>query len=167
MKNIIRCISEIIFAVVLIFVSYFAWDRIDVDAYERDIAKYNLRDIALELENDFSEIGYLSDENAIDNTILYVNNYQNKVYQSNIFLVLNDLDINNLDSFYLSIDEKVYNLKDIYVSDINDQNYFLIDNVNLSEYEKTNYNLKLLVDDSYDFSNFSGLSYRIEEEIIG
>ena len=166
MKSVVRYISEIIFAIVLIFVSYFVWDRIDVNAYENEISKYNLNDIGIEVDNDFSEIVYLSEENVVEDSILYVNNYQNKIYSTNIFLVLNGFDINNLDSFYLSINDEIYSLNDIFVSNKDNSFYFLIDNLNLNKYEKTSYTLKLLVDDNFDFSEFTGFSYKIEEEII-
>jgi len=58
-------------------------------------------------------------------------------------------------------------LKDIYVTSKNNEYYFLIANVNLTQYEKTDYKLKILVDDNFDFNEFSSFSYRIQEEIKG
>lgn len=167
MKRIIRYISEILFAFVLIFVSYFAWDRIDVEAYEKYITQYTLEDVQISLENEFNELTYLSDEELVNDTVLYVNNYQNKVYDTDIFLVLSGIDGRMINDLYLNIDGKTYSLKDIYKSKISNDYYFLISNVNLKEYEKTNYNLKLLVSDDCDFNNFTGFSYNIQKEIRG
>ena len=167
MKRIIRYISEILFAFVLIFVSYFAWDRIDVEAYEKYITQYTLEDVQISLENEFNELTYLSDEELVNDTVLYVNNYQNKVYDTDIFLVLSGIDGRMINDLYLNIDGKTYSLKDIYKSKISNDYYFLISNVNLKEYEKTNYNLKLLVSDDCDFNNFRSFSYNIQKEIRG
>ena len=41
LKRKIKYICEIIFAFSLIFIGYFLWDRIDVEAYEQYITKYN------------------------------------------------------------------------------------------------------------------------------
>lgn len=92
MKKVVRYISEIIFAIVLIFVSYFAWDRIDVNAYEKEISHYNIDKVAIDMQNDFSELAYLSNENSVDDTVLYINNYQNKNFNTDIMLVLNGIN---------------------------------------------------------------------------
>jgi len=167
MKKIVKYITEIIFAIVLIFVSYFAWDRIDVNAYEKEISQYNIDKVAIDMENDFSELAYLSDENSVDDTVLYINNYQNKNFNTDIMLVLSGINDDVLNDFYLSINGIKYCLKDIYVTSKNNEYYFLIANVNLTQYEKTDYKLKILVDDNFDFNEFSSFSYRIQEEIKG
>lgn len=167
MKRVIRYISEIIFAFILIFVSYFAWDRIDVCAYEKYITQYTLDDIQIIMENDFEELAYLSDEKLVEDTVLYINNYQNKVYNADILLVLTYINENMLNDLYLNINEKNYLLSDIFKSKIDNEYYFLILNLDLKEYEKTNYNLKLLVSDDCDFSDFSNFSYKIQKEIRG
>lgn len=167
MKKGVKYISEIIFSVFLIFISYFVWNKIDVEAYERQITQYNLNDVQIEVENGFDELAYVSDSELVDNTVLYINNYQNKVYNIDILFVLSDINEELLDDLYLSIDDTKFLLKDIYVSNEMNDYYFLISNISLKEYEKINYNLKLLVNDDYDFSNWTNFSYNFLEEIKG
>lgn len=167
MKRVIRYISEIVFAFVLIFVSYFAWDRIDVEAYEKYITQYNLEDVQIVMDNDFQELAFLSDEEFIDDTVLCINNFQNKVYNADIFLVLSNINVSMSDDLFLNINGENYCLKDIYSKEINDEYYFLISNIELDEYEKVNYNLKLLVSDDYNYEKWTDFSYRIQKEIKG
>lgn len=166
MKKVVRYISEIIMAVVLIFISYFVWDRIDVEAYEKFITQYTLDDIAVTIDDSFSILSYVSDENNAEGSLLSVNNYQNKEYNANVMLELNGINQEVIDNLILTVDNKRYNLNDIFCYKKSDKQYFLITNVNLDEYEKQSFNLKLLVNDSYEFSNVSNFSYNIVEEIV-
>ena len=166
MKKVVRYISEIIFSIVLIFVSYFAWDRIDVEAYEKYITQYTLEDISVSLDDEFCKLAYVSNEDSINPSILSVNNYQDKVYEANILLELKGVSEELIDNLILVINNTSYKLNDICVNQDKDIYYFLIVNVNLSEYEKKNYNLKLLVEDNYEFNSNFNFSYNILEEII-
>lgn len=166
MKKVVRYVSEITIAVVLIFISYFIWDRIDVEAYERFITQYTLDDIAISIEDNFSMLAYVSDENNVASSILSVNNYQNREYNANVMLELNGINQEVVDNLILTIDNKQYNLNEIFSYKKSDKYYFLITNVNLDEYEKKSFNLKLLVNDGYVFSDISNFSYNIVEEIV-
>jgi len=167
MKRKIRYISEIIFAVFLIFISYFAWDRIDVAAYEKYITQFNYDDIVIEVENEFENLTYLSEEDSIDDTILLVNNYQDKKYNFDLFLELSSINDEVVNNLYLQVNDNIYSLNDIFVKTENNCYMFLISNLNLNAYEKKNVNLKLLVDDNYDFNDFQGFTYNFKEEILG
>ena len=167
MKKIIRYISEIIFSIVLIFISYFVWDRIDVKAYEKYITQYTLEDIQISMENNFDNLFYLSNEKEVEDTVIYVNNYQNKIYNVDILLVLTGINDTMMNDLYLNINGENYSLNNIYKTHTDDDYYFLISNIVLNEYEKRNYNLKLLLSDDFDFTNFSSFSYKIQKEIKG
>jgi len=167
MKRKVRYISEIIFAIFLIFVSYFAWDRIDVEAYEKYITQYNYDNLVIEVENEFDTLTYLSDEETINDTVVLVNNYQDKVYSCELLLELSGINEDIMNNLYLEINDQIYLLSDIYISQNIDIYSFLITTLNLDKYEKKNVNLKLLVNDDYIFSDLSGFSYNFKEEILG
>lgn len=167
MKMVIKYISEIVFSVFLIFISYFVWDRIDVEAYERYITQFNSNDIIIDMENDFDDLGYLSDEKIKENAILHINNYQNKKFNTDILMVLSGANEKMLDDLYLIVNGENKKLTDIYVSTKDDNDYFLVSNINLDEYEKVSYELNLLIDDKYDFNEWTSFSYNFIEEIKG
>lgn len=166
MKRMFRYVSEITLAIVLIFISYFAWDRIDVEAYEKIITQYKLEDVSIAIDDEFSQLAYLSDATNVKSSILSVNNYQDREYNTNIFLELNGVNKDIIDNLFLIVDNNQYNLNDIYSYTEDNKYYFLITNVDLSEYEKKIFNLKLLVHDDYDFSDEFIFSYNIIEEIV-
>ena len=166
MKRKFRYIAEIILSFMLIFVSYFAWDRIDVEAYEKYITQYTLEDIAVTLDSDFCNLAYISDEYNVNSSILSVNNYQNRVYTADILLELTGVDEDTINNLILVVDNVHYSLNDIQCFEDNNKYYFLIIKVELDEYEKENYNLKLLVEDSYKFSDDVNFSYNIIKEIV-
>lgn len=163
----VRCISEIILALILIFVSYFAWDRIDVEAYEKSITQYNENHIVLEIEHKFDTLAFLRDKDSVENTVVFVNNYQNKVYNFDLLLELNGIDENIMNNLFLSVDDEIYSLNDILIDKNLDTYTFLIKNVCLSNYEKEDYKVKLLIDDSFNVDELNTFSYNIREEIYG
>ena len=165
MKKIVRYVSEIILAVFLIFISYFAWDRIDVEAYEKFITQYTLEDISISLENDFVT-DFECNEHFVENSVLSINNYQDREYNANILLELNGVNNDIINNLILVIDNEKYILNELYKSNKDNDYYFLITNVNLDKYEKLNYNLKLLIKDNYHFNDVDGFSYNIIEEIV-
>jgi len=167
MKRKIRYISEIIFAVFLIFISYFAWDRIDVAAYEKYITQFNYDDIVIDVENEFENLTYLSDEDSIKDTVILVNNYQDKKYNFDLLLELSGISEDVINNLFLVVNDAIYSLNDIYVKKDNNCYMFLISNLSLNAYEKRNVNLKLLVDDNYIFTDFDGFTYNFKEEILG
>lgn len=166
MKRIIKYVSEITLAIILMFISYFAWDRIDVEAYEKMITQYTLEDIAISIDGNFNQLEYMSNENGINSSVLSVNNYQDRKYNANIFLELNGVNKNVVDNLILVVDNNQYNLKDIYSYTENSKHYFLISNITLVEYEKKTFNLKLLVNDNFEINEETAFSYNIIEEII-
>lgn len=166
MINKVRYITEMIFAIGLIFVSYFAWDRIDVEAYEKLITQYSLDDIALSVDSNFSNLVYESENVNTEYSILSVNNYQNREYNANILLEIEGANKDIIDHLMLWVDNECYNLNEIYKYNKDDKYYFLITNVNLNEYEKKNYNLKLLVSDNFVYNDNLSFSYNIIEEIV-
>lgn len=166
MKKILRYISEIVFSLVLIFCSYFAWDRVDVEAYEKYITQYTSDDVAINLDDEFSKLAFVSDKETINPSILSVNNYQNKEYNVNIFLELNGVNEEIINNLVLVIDNESYNLRELYKSNDGCKYYFLITKVDLLEYEKKDYSLKLLVEDNYEFNSNLKFSYSILEEIV-
>ena len=136
--KIFRCMSEIIFAMFLVYISYFAWDRIDVEAYEKYISQYKLTDLSLTLDSDFN-LAYMRDKNSIDESVLSINNYQDKKYKADILLELNNIDKEIFNNLILVINSSEYYLSDIYKFEEDDKYYFLIDYVELCEYEKKDY----------------------------
>lgn len=167
MKRKVRYISEIIFAVFLIFISYFAWDRIDVEAYEKYITQYNYDNLVIEVENKFDTLTYLSDKDSINDTVVLVNNYQDKVYNCDLLLELSGINDDIVKNLYLEINGQKYTLSDMYISQDDNIYSFLITNLSLDKYEKKNVNLKLLVNDDYVFNDLSSFSYNFKEEILG
>lgn len=165
MKKKIKYITEIICAACLIFVSYFVWDRIDVLAYDNYINTFNTNNVVMEIEDGFETLSYLSDENT-SNTKVYLNNYQDKVFNVNLILELNGINDDIMNNLYLVNNNKTIKLKDLYISNEDDYYRFLVTNLNLNEYEKTNIILKLLVEDDYIFSNNQTFSYNILNEIL-
>lgn len=166
MKKIVRCLVEIVFSLMLIIGGYIVCNRIDVQAYEGYIAQYSLNDISLSVENGFSTLSYLSEVESVENSILSVNNYQDKVYNVEILLELNGISQGMIDNLILLIDGIEYKILDRYVSNEDGKFYFVVVSDSLKNYEKKDYNLKLLVDDNYDISNESGFSYNFIEKII-
>lgn len=162
----IRYVSEILLALVLIVISYFAWDRVDVLAYEKYITQYNVEDIDVFLDHEFEYLVYVSDKESVNASILNVNNYQNKVYDAKVFLELEGVSTEIIDNLLLVIDDNQYCLNDIFAYKSGNKFYFLIANVSLDEYEKESYNLKLLVNDNYEFNDYDVFSYNIIEEIF-
>ena len=167
MKRKVRYISEIFLAIFLIFISYFVWNRIDVNAYEKYINQFDSNNIVLEMDSEISSIEYMSNSDNIKGSKLMVNNYQNKVFNADILLELTGVSEETINNLIISIDGEKYWLKDIYMSNNDNISYFLIRNIELLEYEKESIDLKLLVDDNYEFQEYEEISYALSKKIYG
>ena len=140
-NEIFYILSEIIFCIIIIIFSYYIWDNFDLTQY--NIAKYydNTKEVEIVYESD-ADKGYLG-----NNVVLSVHNISNKLNNKNVIfklsknIILNDIMINN----------KLYNLNDIYISDDEFYNYFLIENINLDSYETKVYFIDLIDNNIYDY----------------
>ena len=141
-KELFYIISEMFLVICVMFLSYKLWDNFDQTDYS--IAKYydNTKEVDLVYES--------NNENGLvgNNIVVSVHNISDKKNNKDIIFKLNK----NIALENIKINEQIYNLKDIYIEEDQDYNYFLIDNINLKGYETRVYFIDLISEDNlYDY----------------
>lgn len=135
-------ISEILFAIFIIVFGYYIWSGFDQTDY--NIAKHydNTREVDLVYESNHDK-GYVG-----NNVIVSVHNISDKLNNKEIIFKLNK----NVNLDTIKINESVYSLKDIYINNDENYNYYLIEDADLYGYETRVYFIDLLTDnDLYDY----------------
>ena len=126
-KEVCYLITEIVFAIFIIIFGYFIWDNFDQTDY--NTAKYydNTKEVDLVYESNIDN-GIIN-----NNTVVSIHNISNKLNNKDVILKINK--DNNLDNLKIDVNKEEKSLNDLYISNDDVYNYYLIENTNLKGYE--------------------------------
>ena len=162
MKSIIRCFGEIFVAVLIIIGSFPIFKAQEVEAYE-SVAKRKYEEVEILVEDDFNYLSYVDNTEEVT-PVVFLNNVENKPKSFKLVLVLDNISEDLMNNLFIKNTQELINLKELYLKKDGNAYYFLIDNVSLKEYEKTSYNLKLMLNEQYGMENIEGFNYKFIEQ---
>ena len=137
-KEIFSIIFEILFSIFIIIIGYFIWDNFDQTDYKTAQYYDNIKDVDLIYESD-------ADNNIEgNNVVVSIHNISDELNNKNVIL-----KINKESNFsYIKINNSYYNLNEIFMSNDDLYNYYLIENVDLDGYETKVYYIDM-IDNSF------------------
>lgn len=153
----VKILIKILLLVVFIVVSGIYWDNLDITKYA-DFAKKSSEGnfVGFNVESDYGYVLNLLDNKGNNDTKFNLNVY-NEINASGYYEIALALNKScDYKKLYLSIDNKIYNLNDLFVKTDGKYNYFMIAN-SVIEREEVTYSLGLYIDycDAEYFSNNS------------